>query len=74
MSEEPQPLEQPFDIEVPLDVEPGVHADIASILHTAHTFVLAFASHRLPAEVPQDPDSGQRIVALPSRVVCTSSP
>jgi hypothetical protein len=69
VNEQPQPPGQRFDIEIAPDVEPGVHADFASIWHTPQTFVLDFASLRRPPELTEDSDTGKQVVVLPTRIV-----
>jgi hypothetical protein len=63
------PTEQRFVIEISPDVEPGVHADFASIWHTPDTFVLDFASLRQPPQLSQDENTGQRVLICPTRIV-----
>jgi hypothetical protein len=65
---EPQP-EQRLEIQIPPEVEPGVHADFASIWHTPATFVLDFASLREPPSLVEEEDTGQRFINVSARVV-----
>ena len=69
----PQPSNVPdqptFEIEIPAEVEAGVHADFASIWHTADTFVLDFAALRRPPELRTDPESGQSQAVFPVKIV-----
>jgi hypothetical protein len=71
MSDQPPPQqpEQRFEVEISPEIEPGVHADFASIWHTPHTFVLDFASLRQPPYLRQDPDTDQQVGILPTRIV-----
>lgn len=69
MTEQQQPPEQRFEIEIGEDVEPGVHADFASLWHTPDTFVLDFASLRRMPEGGVDEDTGRQIIKLPTRIV-----
>jgi hypothetical protein len=69
---EPEPIPEPetrFELEVPPDIEPGEHADFASIWYTHETFVLDFASPRQPPYLDQDGETGNAIFVLPARVV-----
>lgn len=66
---EQQPREQQFEIEIGQDIEPGVHADFASLWHTPDTFVLDFASLRRMPHVQVDDDTGRQVMKLPTRIV-----
>lgn len=68
MTDQPEPAEQRFEIEIAPDVEPGVHADFASLWHTPHTFVLDFASLRRIPEIVTD-DGGNQVLVMPTRIV-----
>lgn len=64
-----QPAERrEYDIDIPIEVEPGVYADFASIWHTADSFVLDFAVLKRPPK-PSVADDGSRVVKIPTRVV-----
>ena len=68
--QEPMPEPEPrFEIEISPEVEPGEHADFASIWHTPDTFVLDFASLRQPPYLGQDADTGDAILVLATRIV-----
>lgn len=69
MTEQPQQPSRRFDIEVAPEVEPGVHADFASLWHTPDTFVLDFASLRRPPDLQEDADTGSRYLVMPTRIV-----
>lgn len=64
-----QPLEHRVEITVPPDNEVGVFAGFASVWRTQDSFVLDFATEVRPPEVAEDPDSGERYVHVPARVV-----
>jgi hypothetical protein len=67
-----QPTPEPetrFEIEISPDIEPGEHADFASIWHTPDTFVLDFASLRQPPYLGQDADTGDDVFILATRIV-----
>jgi hypothetical protein len=63
---EPEPR---FEIEISPEIEPGEHADFASIWHTPDTFVLDFASLRQPPYLGQDADTDDAILVLATRIV-----
>ena len=63
-----QPAPEPetrFELEISPEIEPGEHADFASIWHTPDTFVLDFASLRQPPYLDQDGDNGDAFVQAP---------
>jgi hypothetical protein len=69
---EPEPIPEPeprFEIEISPEIEPGVHADFASIWHTPDTFVLDFASLRRPPFLSQDDETDNEVLILPTRIV-----
>lgn len=63
------PPEQRIVLEIEPSIEPGMHADFASIWHTPNTFVLDFSSLRQPPQHTVDEDTGKPLVLLPARVV-----
>ena len=66
---QPTPEPEPrLEIEISPEVEPGEHADFASIWYTHDTFVLDFASLRQPPYLDEDGDDGDAIV-LAARIV-----
>jgi hypothetical protein len=68
--QEPMPEPEPrFEIEISPEIEPGEHADFASIWHTQDTFVLDFASLRQPPYLDQDGDNGDTVLVLATRIV-----
>lgn len=69
MPDEPESAPQRFEVEVSAEVEPGLHADFASIWHTPETFVLDFASLRRPPHLGADEDTGQQVAVFPTRIV-----
>jgi hypothetical protein len=66
--EQPGP-EQRLEIQIPPEIEAGVHADFVSIWHTSTTFVLDFASLREPPSLVEDAETEHRFVKVPTRVV-----
>jgi len=67
---QPTPEPEPrLEIEISPEIEPGEHADFASIWHTHNTFVLDFASLRQPPYLDQDGDDGDAIFVLAARIV-----
>jgi Protein of unknown function (DUF3467) len=65
---QPEPLQR-FDIQIAADLEPGVHADFATVWHTPDTFVLDFTSLRRPPHLSEDADTSQQLIVIPARVV-----
>lgn len=68
MNDQPGPKSQ-FDMTISTEVEPGVHADFASLWHTADTFVLDFASVRRPPFLAKDSETGELRQMIPTRIV-----
>ncbi|MEU5880760.1 DUF3467 domain-containing protein [Spirillospora sp. NPDC047279] len=64
-----EPLEHRVEITVPTENEVGVYAGFASVWRTQDSFVLDFATEVQPPEVSEDPESGERFVHVPARVV-----
>ncbi|MQY08615.1 DUF3467 domain-containing protein [Actinomadura macrotermitis] len=67
MSEEP--LEHRVEITVPPEHEVGAFAGFASVWRTQDGLVLDFATEVRPPEVSQDPETGERYVHVPAKVV-----
>lgn len=67
MTEQPQPVEPHFVVEVPDDLTAGVYANIVSVWHSPYEFTLDF-SVSLPQAVGTD-ETGNQVPVIPSRVV-----
>lgn len=65
-SEEPQPREANFLINVPPELEGGSYANFLNVWHTEHEFTLDFAALQPPQLDNDDPTSA---VNVPARVV-----
>jgi uncharacterized protein DUF3467 len=65
---EPQP-ETRFSIDLPSEIAGGVYADFVSLWHTNDIFTLDFAAVLQAPQPTQDPDTGQTVVVIPTRVV-----
>ncbi|GAA5045893.1 hypothetical protein HNP84_002535 [Thermocatellispora tengchongensis] len=66
MNEEP---ESHLEVSISAEVEAGQYANFASVWHTRDGFVLDFAVITRPPQLADDPQSGQRILSVPTRIV-----
>ncbi|WP_067488271.1 DUF3467 domain-containing protein [Actinomadura hibisca] len=64
-----QPLEHRVEIAVPPEQEEGTFAALASVWRTQDGFVIDFATEVRPPELSEDPDTGERYVHVPAKVV-----
>jgi hypothetical protein len=66
VSEEP---ESRLEVSITPEVEAGLYANFASVWHTPDGFVLDFAVFTRPPGLAVDPQSGQRYMSHPTRIV-----
>jgi len=64
-----QEPESHLEVSISPEVEAGLYAHFASVWHTRDGFVLDFAVITRPPQLTDDPESGQRILSVPTRIV-----
>jgi Protein of unknown function (DUF3467) len=61
--------ESHLEVSISAEVEVGLYANFASVWHTNDGIVLDFAVITRPPQLTGDPQSGQRILSVPTRIV-----
>jgi hypothetical protein len=61
--------ESRLEVSISPEVEAGEYANFASVWHTQDGFVLDFAVITRPPQLLDDPESGQQVVSVPTRIV-----
>jgi hypothetical protein len=66
---QPEQLPNQFEIELPPEIVPGTYADFANVWHTPNVFVMDFVAMAQPPREGTNPETGERVAIVPSRVV-----
>lgn len=58
-----------MEISVTPEIESGVYANFVGVWHDADVFTLDFTAVTRPPELMQDPDTGEEVLMVQSRIV-----
>lgn len=58
-----------ISLDMPADLESGVYANFVAIWHDAESFTLDFATTTRPPQPHEDPNTGERYLNTPAKVV-----